>query len=72
MAQGESAKVAYLHGRGPVVHRLRQFGILPGAEITVVRYAPLRDPIEINVYGALVSLRIQEAFHVVMSDGRED
>jgi len=36
-------------------------GLVPGAEFTVVRRAPLGDPVEIEVLGFLLSLRADEA-----------
>jgi Fe2+ transport system protein FeoA len=41
--------------------RLREMGALPGAAVSVVRRAPLGDPIEIRVRGSLLSLRATEA-----------
>jgi len=43
---------------------LRELGILPGTAITVVRRAPLGDPIEIAVRGSLISLREREAIQI--------
>lgn len=41
--------------------RLMDLGMMPDAEITLVRVAPLNDPIEIRVGNAFVSLRRAEA-----------
>lgn len=41
--------------------KLLSMGLTPGADITVVRYAPMGDPIEIEVRGYRLSLRRQEA-----------
>lgn len=41
--------------------RLREFGVLPGTRVTLVRKAPMGDPIEISVRGSLLSMRSQEA-----------
>jgi ferrous iron transport protein A len=46
--------------------RLREMGLLPGTEVTLVRTAPLGDPIEIRVRGYHLSLRKSEAAHVVV------
>lgn len=46
----------------PAIHqRLLEMGLIVGTECTVVRYAPLGDPIEIRVRGYNLSLRIVEA-----------
>jgi hypothetical protein len=41
-------------------------GVVPGAEIEVVRIAPLGDPVEYRVRGYRLSLRRSEAAHVVV------
>lgn len=43
------------------VHRLMMLGLTPGTSFTVVRVAPLGDPIEIKVRGFNLSLRREEA-----------
>lgn len=45
----------------PSLTRLREFGLLPGTRVQYVRRAPLGDPVEISVRGALLSLRGSEA-----------
>ena len=49
--------------------RLREMGVLPGTELTVVRLAPLGDPIEIEVRGFHLSLRKTEAAEVLIESG---
>ena len=51
---GFSADAAHLR-------RFREMGLMRGTELKVVRYAPLRDPIEISVRGSLLSIRGEEA-----------
>lgn len=41
--------------------KLLSMGFIPGAEIIVLRNAPLRDPIEIGIHDCLVSIRRSEA-----------
>ncbi len=62
MAIGEKGRVVGL-GRGdrPYREKLLSMGLTPGTEFTVVRLAPLGDPVEINVRGYAVSLRKSEA-----------
>lgn len=59
---GEVARVTALR-RGDRSYRekLLAMGILPGTEFTVVRLAPLGDPVEITVRGSHLSLRKAEA-----------
>jgi ferrous iron transport protein A len=46
--------------------RLREMGMLPGTRVRLVRKAPLGDPIEIEVRGYHLTLRLQEAQGVVV------
>lgn len=46
--------------------RLREMGLLPGTTVTLVRVAPLGDPIEIKIRGYHLSLRKAEADHVLV------
>lgn len=59
---GDVARVIALR-RGDRSYRekLMAMGILPGTEFTVVRLAPLGDPVEITVRGSQLSLRKAEA-----------
>ena len=58
---GTGAIIARLPEGIPSLTRLREFGLLPGTRIEFVRRAPLGDPEEISVRGALLSLRDSEA-----------
>lgn len=55
----ETFKVEAVNGR--FCSRLMEMGIIPGAELTFVRSAPLRFPIEVEVNGLLLILRQEEA-----------
>jgi ferrous iron transport protein A len=58
---GEAGVVAVLHGKGTIQQRLLEMGVIEGAEVQMVRRAPLGDPIEILVQGYHLSLRKAEA-----------
>ena len=51
---------------GAVFLRLREMGLLPGVQVTLVRAAPLGDPLEIRVRGYSLTLRRAEAEHVLV------
>jgi len=61
LATGSDAVISSFTTNAPGLLRLRELGVLPGTRITLVRRAPLGDPIEISVRGSLLSLRQQEA-----------
>ncbi len=58
---GAWAIIAQLPEGLPSLTRLREMGLLPGTRLQFVRRAPLGDPVEISVRGALLSLRDSEA-----------
>jgi ferrous iron transport protein A len=58
---GESAVILSLPDGIPSLTRLRELGLLPGTRIRFIRRAPLGDPVEIMIRGALLSLRGTEA-----------
>lgn len=63
---GTSAVVREFPKLGPAFIRLREMGVLPGTRVTLVRTAPLGDPIEIKVRGYCLTLRKTEADHVLV------
>ena len=64
---GTSAMVSDFPKSGPAFVRLREMGLLPGTRITLVRTAPLGDPLEIKVRGYSLTLRKSEAEHVLVT-----
>lgn len=52
---------------GAAFTRLREMGLLPGTRVTLVRVAPLGDPVEIQVRGYRLSLRKTEAALIEIS-----
>ena len=51
---------------GSAYLRLRELGLLPGVQVTLVRAAPLGDPLEIRVRGFSLTLRKAEAQHILV------
>ncbi|NPA49319.1 MAG: ferrous iron transport protein A [Thermodesulfobacteria bacterium] len=63
---GEEGEIVKILGNGPFRIRLMEMGFIPGAKIRVVRYAPLKDPVEYEVKGYHVSLRHEEAAKILV------
>ncbi len=61
MHVGSSGIVEALEGHGNIQHRLVDMGVVKGAHISVVKVAPLGDPVEIKVKGTELALRKNEA-----------
>lgn len=61
LKEGETGVIARVKGKGAFRRRIMDMGFIPGQEITVVRRAPLQDPVEYSIMGYLVSIRRSEA-----------
>ena len=58
---GETVKVVKLHGQGAIKRRIMDMGITKGVQIYVRKFAPLGDPMELQVRGSSLSLRKADA-----------
>ena len=61
LAIGESARVESVEGAGKLGVRLMEMGFVPGAQVELIKRAPLGDPLELRLRGYHVSLRRAEA-----------
>ncbi|HTO04549.1 MAG TPA: FeoA family protein [Opitutus sp.] len=66
LSVGASAVVRAFPRSGSAFVRLREMGVLAGTRVTLVRTAPMGDPIEIKVRGYNLTLRKTEADHVLV------
>jgi ferrous iron transport protein A len=66
LAVGASAVVREFPKTGSAFIRLREMGVLAGTRVTLIRTAPMGDPIEIKVRGYNLTLRKTEADHVLV------
>ena len=58
---GESAVITQVGGEGALRQHFLDMGVIPGAEVTVVKFAPLGDPMELQVHGYELTLRLADA-----------
>ena len=58
---GKTAVVTVVGGEGALRQHFLDMGVIPGVSVTVVKLAPMGDPIEIRVRGYELTLRIEEA-----------
>lgn len=61
MSLGSRCRVVGVRSDSPVSHRLMELGLVAGAELQLVRRAPLGDPLQIRVGDYDLSLRADEA-----------
>ena len=72
LAVGDSAVVREFPKTGTAFIRLREMGMLAGTRVTLVRTAPMGDPIEIKLRGYHLTLRKSEADHVIVEPAKAD
>ena len=58
---GESAAIKTVGGSGALRQHFLDMGMIPGAEVTVVKLAPMGDPMELQIHGYELTLRLAEA-----------
>lgn len=61
MQPGQSGKIVKLSGEGTFRQRLMEMGLVRGAAVEVIRFAPMGDPVDIKIQGYHLSLRLTEA-----------
>ncbi|GMU20295.1 MAG: hypothetical protein AMXMBFR13_03920 [Phycisphaerae bacterium] len=66
LAAGEQGRVATVAGSPDIRRRLMEMGLVPGTLLRVVRFAPLGDPIDVEVRGYHLSLRKQDARQITL------
>jgi Fe2+ transport system protein FeoA len=63
---GMSGDIVRVEGEGKIRRRLFDMGLTPGAEVFLRKKAPLGDPLEITLRGYELTLRKDEASHVIL------
>ena len=61
LAAGQSATILTVGGSGALRQHLLDMGVIPGAEVTVLKFAPMGDPVEILIHGYSLTLRLNDA-----------
>lgn len=64
---GESAVIESVGGHGALRQHFLDMGMIPGVEVTVVKFAPMGDPMEIQLHGYELTLRLEEADQIEIS-----
>jgi len=70
MKEGQTGTITRVGGENSLRRRILEMGILKGSEVYVEKYAPLKDPLELIIKGAHISLRVQEAARITVDNVR--
>ena len=68
---GKTATILSVGGEGALRQHFLDMGVIPGAEITMVKYAPMGDPIEFEIHGYELTLRLADAQKIEISNMHE-
>ena len=63
---GASGVVTAVGGAGALRQHFLDMGVIPGAEVTVVKYAPMGDPMELRLHGYELTLRLADAAEITV------
>jgi ferrous iron transport protein A len=66
MADNQRGIIKKIKSGGEIVRRIREMGVVPGAEIIILGRAPLRDPVAIKVKDFTLTLRNNEADFILV------
>ena len=58
---GQSAIVQQVGGEGALRQHFLDMGVIPGVRVTLVKYAPMGDPMELRIHGYALTLRLDDA-----------
>ncbi|MBQ1850733.1 MAG: ferrous iron transport protein A, partial [Lachnospiraceae bacterium] len=58
---GKKVEITAVGGEGALRQHLLDMGLIPGAKIKIVKYAPMGDPMEVRIHGYELTLRLSEA-----------
>lgn len=65
---GKSAVIETVGGEGALRQHFLDMGLIPGAEITMVKLAPMGDPAEFRIHGYELTLRMADADRIIIKD----
>ena len=68
---GTSVRVESVGGDGALRQHFLDMGIIPGTEVTVVKLAPLGDPMELRLHGYELTLRLEDAAQIEVEPVQE-
>ena len=68
---GESAVITSVGGESALRQHFLDMGVIPGAEVTVVKFAPMGDPMELQVHGYELTLRLADAEKIIIKPIKE-
>ena len=61
---GQSGRITDVGGQGALRQHFLDMGLIPGADVTLVKFAPMGDPMELQIHGYELTLRLADAAQI--------
>ena len=65
---GKSAVIRSVGGEGALRQHFLDMGVIPGAELTLIKLAPMGDPMELQIHCYELTLRLEDAKHIEIEE----
>jgi ferrous iron transport protein B len=69
---GKTATITAVGGEGALRQHFLDMGVIPEADVTMVKYAPMGDPVELRIHGYSLTLRLADAERISITDVRDN
>ena len=68
---GKTATIVSVGGEGALRQHFLDMGLIPSGEVTMVKYAPMGDPVELRIHSYELTLRLADAQQIEITDVRD-
>ena len=68
---GKTATVRFVGGEGALRQHFLDMGLIPTADVTMVKYAPMGDPVQLRIHGYELTLRLDDAEKIEIEKVRD-
>ena len=72
MKTGQTATILKVGGESALRQHFLDMGLIQGAEVTVIKYAPMGDPVELRIHGYELTIRLADAAQIEVSSIHSD
>ena len=72
LAIGKTATIQTVGGSGALRQHFLDMGLIQGTEVTVVKYAPMGDPVELRIHGYELTIRLEDAKNIIQPVDLDD
>lgn len=72
LCAGQTGTITAVGGEGALRQHFLDMGLVPGMDVTLVKFAPMGDPLEVRVHDYELTLRLADAEQIALTDVREE